>query len=436
MSDTPLILVVYTTRYRKGGDRFGRVARTMAGELEASTRSNVRLEAVESKGALKQLFREFDEAGTPIAQFHFIGHSGMYGPMFGTVEFPEQFSPWELDHLQVPWATGASAYFHCCRSARWFAPYFARVQGVKTYGYHWYTAFSARKGHFSIDLSKDPAKPLYCFGCIGKKSHGLVGSLRKYLGIKAEQMIAYEPSQSSPDRTYNKVAKRYDAVFQDIKVREDEWNWLDERIPFGENLRVLDIGCGNGALLKELAPRIKTGVGIDLSEALLEKAKQLNERHRNISFEQITAPEIPFGDDSFDVVISMLSFRYLDWDPMLEEIDRVLVRGGKVLILDMVTAPVNWREWPMFIKSKWKFYHSKIKNPDYYDALSALVSDPAWKEMLRYNPIRSEHEMKWYLESRFPGRKAQVINIGMHSRILAFDSGPVAEMNKVKLSYP
>lgn len=435
MSDVSLILIVYTTRYRKGGARFARVAKTMAQGMEGKG-SEVLCRAVESKQALKKLFKAIGEQGQSIAQYHFIGHSGMYGPMFGTVDFPEQFSPWELNQLQIPWAAGAEAYFHCCRSARWYAPYFARVQDVKAFGYHWYTAFSSRPDRYTLDLSNDPEKPLYCFGCIGKKSHGLPGSLRKYLGVKAEQMIGFAPKAEAPDRTYNKVATLYDAVFQDITVREDEWHWLEEHIPFGESLRVLDIGCGNGALLKALAPKVGSGLGIDISAALIEKAWALNAGQQNIAFRQISGPEIPCPDRSMDVVISMLSFRYLDWDPMLAEIDRVLVRGGRLLIVDMVTAPVRWKEWPLFLKSKWKFYRSRAKRPGYFKALAQLVSDPAWKEMLRFNPIRSEHEMMWYLESRFPGRKAEVINIGMHSRIIAFDSGPVEQVNHIQLSYP
>ncbi len=56
--------------------------------------------------------------------------------------------------------------------------------------------------------------------------------------------------------------------------------------------------------------------------------------------------------------------------------------------------------------------------------------------MLQYNPIRSEHEMKWYVESRFPGQKMEVLNLAWRSRIVAFDSGPVELGIEAKLSYP
>jgi len=56
--------------------------------------------------------------------------------------------------------------------------------------------------------------------------------------------------------------------------------------------------------------------------------------------------------------------------------------------------------------------------------------------MLKHNPIRAEHEMKWYLESRFPGRKVEKINVGWNSCILAFDSGDIKNIKDIYLTYP
>ena len=56
--------------------------------------------------------------------------------------------------------------------------------------------------------------------------------------------------------------------------------------------------------------------------------------------------------------------------------------------------------------------------------------------MLEYNPIRSEHEMKWYLESRFRGQEMETLNMAWNSHIVAFDSGPVEKGVEVRLSFP
>ena len=69
-------------------------------------------------------------------------------------------------------------------------------------------------------------------------------------------------------------------------------------------------------------------------------------------------------------------------------------------------------------------------------ALQRMVADERWQTMLRYNPIRAEHEYRWYLESRFPGRAVEVLSIAMSSRILAFDSGEFQDAVLSKMQYP
>src|SRR6476659_2430923 len=121
--------IIYTTLYREGGSQFPVVAETLAREKgNGPFCGEIITRAVESKREVPQMFDEIRASGKQIDEFHFVGHSGMYGPMFGTVAFPEQFSPWEWETMEIPFADEASAYFHCCRSARWFAPFFSRTR--------------------------------------------------------------------------------------------------------------------------------------------------------------------------------------------------------------------------------------------------------------------------------------------------------------------
>ncbi|MDI1243249.1 MAG: methyltransferase domain-containing protein [bacterium] len=431
-----VILVIYTTKYRRGGTQFPVVAETLAHELRIEFAGAVICKAVESKVDVLRAVAEISEAGHEVAELHFVGHSGMYGPMFGTVAFPEQFSPHEWQQIDIPFADGASAYFHCCRSARWFAPFFARTFGVTSYGFFWYTTFSRSKEKY-VAAGESTKAPLYTIGCKGRKSHGYAASIRKRLGfMPAEKIKAFEPKSVNGADTYNEVAQLYDAAFTDIRVRKDEWYWINQHLPENGNIRVLDIGCGNGALLNALSGRIAEGVGVDESTAILDRARDRNAEISNLRFERISGPVLPFEDASFDFVISLMSFRYLDWDPLLAEIKRVAKPDGKVLIVDMVTVPVKPREYPRLLKDKIRTMKAQKTNPDYDRNLQKLVSHPDWQKMLEYNPIRSEHEMKWYLESRFPGRKLEILNMAWNSRIVAFDSGPVENGLDAKLSFP
>lgn len=436
MTNDQVILVIYTTKYRLGGNQFPVVARTIADErVDAGFGGDVITRAVESKRDVLQAIAEIKDAGKRIKEFHFVGHSGMYGPMYGTVAFPEQFSPYEWEQMDIPFAKDGSAYFFCCRSARWFAPFFARTFNVPTYGFFWYTTFSRSKEKYVSAGDKTDGK-LYTIGCKGRKSHGFLASAQKRLGfMPAEEMKRFDPLPPDGDTSYDHVAELYDAAFQDIRVRQDEWKWLNEHLPDGP-IDLLDIGCGNGALLYALRDRINSGIGVDESGGIIERARIKNAENKHVSFQKINGPVLPFPDNSFDAVTSLMSFRYLDWDPLLAEIKRVMRPGGKFLIIDMVTVPVAVSEYPRLLGDKLRTMKNQKANARFDAALQKLVSHPDWKKMLEYNPIRSEHEMKWYLESRFPGHKMEILNMAWHSRIVAFDSGPVENGIDAKLTYP
>ncbi|MGH9818899.1 MAG: hypothetical protein ACRD43_01920, partial [Pyrinomonadaceae bacterium] len=142
MSENLVTVIIYTTLYRKGGAQFPAVAETLAAEKRSSGSDGETItQAVESKREVLHVIEQIRAAGKKIGEFYFVGHSGMYGPMFGTVAFPEQFSPYEWEQMDIPFAENARAYFFCCRSARWFAPFFARTFNVPAYGFFWYTTF-------------------------------------------------------------------------------------------------------------------------------------------------------------------------------------------------------------------------------------------------------------------------------------------------------
>lgn len=433
-----VILIVYTTLYRKGGAQFPAVANTLAREkAENGFEGEIISRAVESKRDVLEIFAETKSSGKQICEFHFVGHSGMYGPMFGTVAFPEQFSPYEWETMKIPFADEASAYFHCCRSARWFAPYFSRTFDVRTFGFFWYTTFSRSRTHYRFAGSDVTSERLYTIGCKGRKSHGLGASVLKFAGLMpAEEMKVFEPQPPSGDTTYDQVAELYDNAFADIRVRNDEWDWIEKHLPENRDITVLDIGCGNGALLDALSERIKFGAGVDESEAILERARLRTAARSNLDFSRITTPSLPFEDEKFDVVISLMSFRYLDWDPLLKEVKRVTKPGGRFLIVDMVTDPVKPGEYPQLVRDKLRNVLRQTINAKFNKNLRRLITHPDWEKMLEYNPIRSEHEMKWYLESRFPGHKMETLNLGWHARTIAFDSGPVEQGVEARLSYP
>ncbi len=111
-----------------------------------------------------------------------------------------------------------------------------------------------------------------------------------------------------------------------------------------EGQRVLVVACGTGRGMIELAQSVgSTGRvdALDLSEAMLVQARakcaQMGLRDR-VYFKQGNAKELPYPDESFDIVYNgyMLDLIPLDgFLPILREMQRVLKPGGKLVLLNM-----------------------------------------------------------------------------------------------------
>lgn len=112
---------------------------------------------------------------------------------------------------------------------------------------------------------------------------------------------------------------------------------LTERLPEGDGLRILDVGCGAGFFEMVLAPCGYRVTGIDLTPDMISQAKQLCGRHHasTAEFYVMDAEHPDFPDGFFDAVIS----RNLTWTLPLpgdayREWHRVLKPGGVLLNYD------------------------------------------------------------------------------------------------------
>jgi SAM-dependent methyltransferase len=107
---------------------------------------------------------------------------------------------------------------------------------------------------------------------------------------------------------------------------------LDAARAAGVRLRIVDIGCGDGAATSELARRARghTVVGADWSCQALRRARG---RGLTVVRAGLDAPGLPFADHSLDVaVLSEVIEHLVDTDAALDEITRVLRPGGSLLL--------------------------------------------------------------------------------------------------------
>jgi len=104
-------------------------------------------------------------------------------------------------------------------------------------------------------------------------------------------------------------------------------------------LRVVDFGCGSGANTALLAGRGAHVWGIDISKDLLRLADRrlaVSGRDGEATFIAGSAHDLPFPDNSIDVVFGMAILHHLDLDLVSREVRRVLKPGGRAIFKEPV----------------------------------------------------------------------------------------------------
>jgi ubiquinone/menaquinone biosynthesis C-methylase UbiE len=99
--------------------------------------------------------------------------------------------------------------------------------------------------------------------------------------------------------------------------------------------RFLDVGCGTGAAVRQAAGTVERAVGVDLSEGMIERARELAADTAGAEFVVGDSELLPFGDGSFSAILCTASFHhYADPDGALAEMARVLVAEGRLVLAD------------------------------------------------------------------------------------------------------
>lgn len=139
----------------------------------------------------------------------------------------------------------------------------------------------------------------------------------------------------------------YEELFENYGVKYDEevytkgtvgeCDFFEKEINYNKQKKILDIGCGTGRHSRELAKRGYHVTGIDLSESLLNRAKELAAKEGlDINFQIQDARSLTFSNE-FDLVIIICggSFPLMETDEMnyqiLQNATNALKDGGKLI---------------------------------------------------------------------------------------------------------
>ena len=110
-------------------------------------------------------------------------------------------------------------------------------------------------------------------------------------------------------------------------------------LPLQPGERWLDVACGPGIVTRALAEHVGLAVGLDLTPAMLERARLDAGGRANVRFVPGDAAALPWADGAFDGAVTRFSLHHLE-DPgrALAEMARVVRPGGTVAVADHLTA--------------------------------------------------------------------------------------------------
>lgn len=122
------------------------------------------------------------------------------------------------------------------------------------------------------------------------------------------------------------------------------------------NGQLLDLGSGRGEMADLFKEKGFQVTGIDADAERIEKSKKLYPEIEFIHF--IVDAKLPFEDESFDVIFSRSFFQYVDHDAILQECNRILRKGGKLILLENLKNNPFTRMGRIVLKISGHKYHS------------------------------------------------------------------------------
>jgi len=124
---------------------------------------------------------------------------------------------------------------------------------------------------------------------------------------------------------YNSIRPEHPPAIVDTVIR-----FLSLRYDGNLSLAV-DVGCGSGMSTRNLFGKFDNILGVDLSAAMIEQAKEdYGQTHPSSVFKVSPAESLPLDNRSVQLVLVGRAIHYFDQQSFFEEVDRVLVPNGVV----------------------------------------------------------------------------------------------------------
>ena len=163
------------------------------------------------------------------------------------------------------------------------------------------------------------------------------------------------------DTFYTKFATIYDLSVKLLPV----WKtWITKAIPYIKGPRVLEVSYGTGYLITQYANEFET-YGLDYNTKMVSLTKKnLNKKGVKASIQQANVESLPYKNEVFDSLVNTMAFSgYGDGMKAMAEMNRVLKKGGRLLLID-VGFPKNRDRIGILVTRFWSLTGDIIRNMD------------------------------------------------------------------------
>ena len=128
----------------------------------------------------------------------------------------------------------------------------------------------------------------------------------------------------------------------------------------------VDVGCGTGMSTRNLFGKFDQVLGVDLSEAMVEEARQSwHQFSSHVEFQVSGAEKLPVDDKSTQLVLVGRAIHYFDTKTFFQEVDRILVENGVVAYYSVhfptVIVPDDSEKSEKVNNIFWDYLDNKLK---------------------------------------------------------------------------
>jgi tRNA (cmo5U34)-methyltransferase len=133
---------------------------------------------------------------------------------------------------------------------------------------------------------------------------------------------------------FDSKAETWDSSNTRVMIAQKSYEAMEAVLPLEKTMEVIDFGAGTGLLSRQIAPHVKSVLGIDTSQKMLEQLEALEIENIQTLYTDIC--DCP-ADKQYDGVISCMAMHHVaDLDALFKKLSTIVKQDGFVAIADLM----------------------------------------------------------------------------------------------------